>query len=75
MKWEKALGIAVVCYLAVAIPLYLFNAGSVNACEKACLAEGYDTVISAIFSGNETKCRCLDSITRAEKYITVPQGQ
>lgn len=74
MKWEKAFAIIVVCYLAIALPLYLLNSGSVHACREACSAEGFDIVISAAFSGTETNCRCLDSITRAEKYITVPQG-
>ncbi len=71
MKLEKIAVIAIVCYLAIALPVYIFNQQIVEKCEPACAKEGFDITISARILGEKIECRCLDSITRSEKSIEI----
>ncbi len=47
MGWEKILGIGIVLYLAIALPLHALNEQSVLECEEACSKEGFNVVIRA----------------------------
>ena len=73
MKWEKFAVIAIVCYLAIALPIYLFNQQAVEECNSTCIKEGYNVVINANVSGEKIECWCYDSFTRKEKNIVISQ--
>ena len=72
MSPEKILVIIVVVFLAISIPLYVLNQQAMEKCSEECQKEGYDSVISATFFGQK-ECRCLNSITRQEKTIILPE--
>ncbi len=73
MKWKKIVIIAVICYLAISLPVYLFNQQAVKECEFACAKEEYNVVISANVSVEKIECKCFDSFTRKEKDIVISQ--
>ena len=71
MKWEKIAIIVIVCYLAIALPVYLLNQQEMKECWPACEKEGYDIALSARILGEKIECRCLDSITRGGKIVEI----
>ncbi len=73
MKWEKIAIVVVLCYLAVALPLYLFNQQAVKECEVVCAENEYNIVTSATALSENIECKCFDSFTRKEKDIVISQ--
>ena len=71
MGWEKTLGIGIVLYLAIALPLHALNEQAVLECEEACSKEGFNAVISAIGTVNGIECRCFNSYGREEKLVLI----
>lgn len=71
MKWEKALVACICIYLAVALPLHVFSQQLAEQCQPACEEVGCDIVLSAAVWGEKIECRCLDSIIRQEKFVTI----
>ena len=74
MRWEKIAVIAIVCYLAIALPLYLFNQNAVKECEPVCSKDGYNMVTSATALGENIECKCYDSFTRKKTTIIIQNG-
>ncbi len=74
MRWEKIAVVVVLCYLAIALPLYLFNQQAVKECEPVCVKDGYDMVTSASGLGENIECKCFDSFTRRKTTIIIQNG-
>ena len=71
MKLEKIAVIAVLAYLAIALPVYLFNGQATEKCETACNAQGYRIVLAATGYGQDIECRCFNPYGRTEKYVRI----
>jgi len=74
MNLEKALVACVCVYLAISLPLYVFNQQAARQCQPACEEIGGDIVISAAVFADKIECRCLDSIIRQEKIVSIGNG-
>ncbi len=71
MNWQKIFALGVVLYLALALPMYYLNEEAVEKCRPACSKEGFDEVIGATHSSQGVQCRCFNTISTKERYVTV----
>lgn len=73
MRWEKVVVIAMLAYMAVALPAYILNNQDLQQCHEACIEEGFNMSLGATRFGEEEgiECRCFNSYGRTEGYITI----
>jgi len=70
MKRETIIAIIVIAYLAIALPLLVFNNSAMQACSNACVEQGFDKALEARGFG-PIECRCFEKHTGEEKVITI----
>ena len=71
MNWEKIAVIAVVAYLAAALPFYLLQNQAMQQCNGACVSQGFDKALASSGFFGEIECQCFEKLTEETKWITI----